>query len=57
MRDHGYLDDEQSAVVLGERVHAMIEKLALVPAGMIAATEFEIDGVGYEIKLSKVTAK
>ncbi|WP_454280515.1 hypothetical protein [Sphingomonas sp. Marseille-Q8236] len=57
MRDHGYLDDEEGAAVLGERVQAMIEKLELVPAGMIAATEFEIDGVGYEIKLTKVTAK
>ncbi|QPT09703.1 hypothetical protein [Sphingomonas paucimobilis] len=51
--DHGYLDEDEEAAVLGERVQAMLKKLALVPPGMIAKTSFEVDGVEYEISLRK----
>ncbi|QPT09864.1 hypothetical protein [Sphingomonas paucimobilis] len=57
MRDHGYLNGDEQAAVLGEQVLAMIDKLSLVPPGAIAATGFEIDGCAYEIKLTKATAK
>ena len=49
MKDHGELEDAETAQVLGALVIRAVEHLRFCTAGAQAKANFSIDGVAYEI--------
>lgn len=51
--DHGYLDEDEANTAIGALVNRMVEQLGFTAPGAVATSAFEIDGVRYEVSVSK----
>lgn len=57
MKDHGDLDDHETAQALGEMLERMRQALGFTVQGAVATTGFQVDGVAYEVTLRKAVQR